>query len=74
MEILWTYGADAMHAFTTAYLMQTHADPTHLPYWDLVAALRPAGKLSAWASNAEAERNMRECHAEFVSQAFSGLA
>jgi hypothetical protein len=40
-----------MSAFTAEYGTSTHADLTDLPVWDLVAALRPAGRLSAWATS-----------------------
>ncbi|MEZ4555340.1 MAG: phosphotransferase [Caldilineaceae bacterium] len=46
---------------------------THLPYWDLCAALRPAGKLSSWGLDAATARTMRDQHRWFVTQALAKL-
>lgn len=73
LEILWAFGVDAMHQFTSAYRHENALDDAHLPYWDLSAALRPAFKLSAWAANAAAERLMRDRHAFFVQQAIASI-
>ncbi len=73
LEILWAFGVDAMHSFTQHYSSTTGVDLTHLPYWDLCAALRPAGRLEEWAGGESAERKMREGHRFFVAQAFETL-
>lgn len=73
LELLWGYGADGMNSFTQRYLSLNPVDARVLPYWDLYAALRPASKLSIWASDAAAEAHMRAGHAEFVAQAFEKL-
>ncbi|WP_294083053.1 phosphotransferase family protein [Sphaerobacter sp.] len=74
LEILWAYGPDAMHAFTRRYReLMPHIDVSHLPYWDLVAALRPAGKLSEWGLDPQTEQTMRTRHRLFVDQALQAL-
>jgi aminoglycoside phosphotransferase (APT) family kinase protein len=74
LEVLWAFGMSAMHDFTRRYLaLQPTLDATSLPYWDLVAALRPMHKLSLWAGSAEREHAMREGHSQFVAQAFKEL-
>lgn len=74
MEILWAFGADAMHEFTRHYQSLNPIDFTDLPYWDLRAALRPASLLSQWATDAAAEQRMRAGHYQFVAQAFQKLS
>ncbi|MFL5735171.1 MAG: phosphotransferase family protein [Chloroflexia bacterium] len=74
LEMLWAFGVAAMHSFTRHYQSVAALDYANLPYWDLCAALRPAFKLTEWASDDDAERAMREKHAWFVEQAFEKLA
>ena len=69
LEMLWAFGAEPMQRFTEAYFSLTPVDVSHLPYWDLCAALRPAFKIAEWAGNPERERMMRERHHWFVAQA-----
>ncbi|MCB0159169.1 MAG: phosphotransferase [Caldilineaceae bacterium] len=69
LEILWAWGRAAMAAFTDHYLTAAPVDATHLPYWDLCAALRPAGKLSSWGLAAATAQTMRERHRWFVTRA-----
>ncbi|MBA2680337.1 MAG: phosphotransferase [Ktedonobacteraceae bacterium] len=73
LEILWAFGIDAMQHFTHQYQSMSTFDFTTLPYWDLCAALRPAGKLSEWGLDANLEQTMRERHRWFVTQAFREL-
>lgn len=73
LEMLWTFGEQAMNDFTQHYQSLTHIDLVHLPYWDLVSALRPAFRISEWAGNAEVEKTMRERHHLFVAQALEKL-
>jgi aminoglycoside phosphotransferase (APT) family kinase protein len=72
LELLWALGAEAMAVFTDHYRSLARLDWTHLPYWDLRAALRPAGNLSEWGLDAASERRMRAQHAWFVEQALRG--
>jgi aminoglycoside phosphotransferase (APT) family kinase protein len=73
LEFLWTLGVDAMNEFTERYKSQTSIDCTNLPYWDLVAALRPCGKLSTWGLDAAVEQQMRNRHRSFVDEAITAL-
>ncbi len=50
LDLLWTCGVEAMHAFTHRYQALTGEALHELPYWDLIAALRPAGRLVEWAA------------------------
>ncbi len=69
LEILWSFGIEAMQEFTRVYQSLTAWDYRNLPYWDLCAALRPAFKISAWAADETTEKRMRERLAWFVAQA-----
>jgi aminoglycoside phosphotransferase (APT) family kinase protein len=80
LDLLWMLGADAMHAFTRAYIAITNVDVACLPYWDLCAALRPASNLPAWAGSWPdlgrpdiSEATMRAGHRQFVDRAFDAL-
>ncbi|MFS0553348.1 phosphotransferase family protein [Brevibacillus sp. 179-C9.3 HS] len=74
LEILWAFGVGAMNDFTLHYqaAMKT-LDYTHLPYWDLCAALRPASNLSYWGLEKSTEKTMRERHSQFAMQACEKL-
>ncbi|MCE7983477.1 MAG: phosphotransferase family protein [Caldilinea sp. CFX5] len=74
LELLWALGAEAMTDFTEQYRRLTDLDWANLPYWDLCAALRPAGKLHTWGLDAATEKAMKESHRWFVTQAFATLA
>lgn len=50
LDLLWAFGADVMHRFTNEYLLRVNVDASELPWWDLVAALRPMSNLERWAS------------------------
>lgn len=73
LELLWAFGEEAMQHFTAAYRARNRLDFTNLPYWDLCAALRPAGKLGAWGLAADTEATMRTRHQHFVRQACARL-
>lgn len=80
LDILWIYGADAMHTFTQHYQALAARDDADLPYWDLCAALRPAGRLHEWAAGwPELGRGditvamMAAGHRAFVAQALAQL-
>jgi aminoglycoside phosphotransferase (APT) family kinase protein len=74
LDLLWAFGMDAMQRFTREYDAVAPIDLASLAYWDLCAALRPAGRLSDWASDEAAEARMRERHALFVAQALEQLS
>jgi len=71
LELLWALGVEAMTHFTEHYQRITTLDWANLPYWDLCAALRPAGKLHTWGLDAAVETAMRASHHWFVTQAFA---
>jgi aminoglycoside phosphotransferase (APT) family kinase protein len=73
LEILWAFGIDAMQSFTQQYRSMTTVDFTHLPHWDLCAALRPVAQIAQWGLDDLTERTMRERHRWFVTQAFEKL-
>ena len=73
LEILWAFGIEAMHEFTGHYQALTGRDRAHLPYSDLAASLRPAGKFAVWAGDAAREKEMRDAHRWFVEQAIKAL-
>lgn len=69
LELLWALGVEAMETFTTAYRAIAPIDFSKLSYWELYAALRPAGKLQSWGLEKDIETTMRERHHRFVQQA-----
>lgn len=69
MEINWAFGRDAMKSFTGEYQSMSNADLSLLPWLDLMAALRPAGRLSDWTESREEELAFVKGHAAFVGQA-----
>lgn len=73
MEVLWAYGYEAMEAFSLHYIGQSDADLSALPVFDLMAALRPAHKISLWGMDPVKERSMRNGHRVFVEQALVEL-
>jgi len=80
LDLLWAFGIEAMHAFTARYQSVTGVDLGSLPYWDLLAALRPISNIAEWADAWNAlgrpditEASMRDGHRRFVSQAFAKL-
>jgi aminoglycoside phosphotransferase (APT) family kinase protein len=75
LELLWALGIDAMEVFTRRYASISRAvDFTDLPYWDLWADLRLAGRTSEWGLDTSTERAMRAGHEAFVAQALEQLA
>jgi aminoglycoside phosphotransferase (APT) family kinase protein len=80
LDILWAFGMDAMHEFTTRYQAMTAVDMASLPYWDLVAALRPVSNMAEWADGWSAlgradisEATMRDGHGWFIAQAIEKI-
>jgi aminoglycoside phosphotransferase (APT) family kinase protein len=66
LEVLWAFGVDAMQRFTDCYRSITSIDFTHLPYWDLYAALRLTSQLVADGDTATI---MRERYRWFIAEA-----
>lgn len=73
MEIFWDFGAEATAIFTREYQSMSNADFSMLPWWDLCAALRPAGRLADWATGKAQEKQLRDGHALFVEQALGKI-
>jgi aminoglycoside phosphotransferase (APT) family kinase protein len=80
LDLAWAFGPDAMDRFTDAYRAATAVDVAALPYWDLLAALRPAHYISHWAATWPdfgrpdvTAATMRAAHRRFVDQAFAAL-
>ncbi len=80
LDLWFAFGRPAMNAFTDHYLALTAAEATYLPVWDLVAALRPAGGISAWAADWAGygrpdmtASNLRATHAEFLDAALDAI-
>jgi aminoglycoside phosphotransferase (APT) family kinase protein len=74
LEILWAFGIEAMQGFTHQYQSMTTIDFTHLPYWDLCAALRRVAQIAQWGLDDITEKRMRERLRWFITQAFEKLS
>jgi aminoglycoside phosphotransferase (APT) family kinase protein len=81
LDMLWIFGAEAMHTFTRQYQQMTRFDCGQLPFWDLYAALRPASRISVWAEGWPelgrsdiTEATMRAAHRFFVDQALAEIS
>ena len=74
LEILWAFGPEAMADFTQHYQSLTGQDFNGLPYWDLCAAIRPAGKLGNWGLAPDVMQNMIQRHQHFVEQALKDMS
>jgi aminoglycoside phosphotransferase (APT) family kinase protein len=74
LEIHMLHGAQAALAYTEHYRSLTPTlDDADLPYWDLFAALRPAGEMSSWGLDAATLTRLRGGHREFVDHALQAL-
>ncbi len=80
LECAWSFGRDAVDAFTDRYVARTGVDARTLPLWDLAAARRPAGELPRWAADwANYGRpdmtveQMRDAQCWFVDDALEAL-
>ncbi len=71
LELLWALGEAAMQRFTKAYQAVHPLDMTTLPLWDLYVALRPAFRMSEWATDAAQEQMMRDRLRWFVEEALA---
>ncbi len=75
LEILMFFGAEAMEVFSQHYVSLLPAlDYGNLPYWDLCAALRPAGKMASWGLDEATLHKLQTGHKEFVEQALAKLS
>lgn len=83
LDLLWAFGEEVMQRFTELWLAERRRRGhdtvvEHLPWWDLVAALRPMSHLPRWASVYGASpiarpdvtvQHMADLHRGFVEQA-----
>lgn len=74
LEILWLFGVDIMNEFTDQYKSMSKISINNLPYWDLVAALKPCSKIYDWGLDEETLNQMIERHKLFVYQAIEKLS
>lgn len=74
LEMLWAFDEDAMEQFTRQYQALATLDYSHLPYWDLYAALRLASLLTSWTGDELAAETMRAKYRRFIAQACERLA
>jgi aminoglycoside phosphotransferase (APT) family kinase protein len=75
LEISMFLGVDPMREFTGHYRsLMASLDYTGLPFWDLCAALRPAGKMSSWGLDAATLRKLQDGHGAFVRQALDAFS
>lgn len=74
LELLWALGLEAMDDFTRRYESNAAGvDFSDLPYWDLWADLRLAGRTAEWGLDDVTEKALRAGHEEFVAQALDKL-
>ena len=74
LEILMLFGEREMHEFTEQYKMRMpHLDYRNLTYWELFAALRPAGKMGTWGLDETTLYRLQNGHRKFVDQAIDSL-
>lgn len=73
LELCWALGLDAMRQFTEVYQSLTTVDFTHLPYWDLCAAVRHIGKVEGWGLDADTFHRMHQQHQQFIQQALQAI-
>jgi aminoglycoside phosphotransferase (APT) family kinase protein len=80
LELCWLLGEPAMQQFTQAYCAALPCDLSQLPFWDLLAALRPGSKLSVWAEAwPDCARpdvtldSMQRALDEFIAQALAAI-
>jgi aminoglycoside phosphotransferase (APT) family kinase protein len=74
LELAMLSGAQPVTEFTRQYRARMPGlDLTALPYWDLMAALRPAGKMAGWGIPVDRLAAMQAAHRRFVTGALAQL-
>jgi aminoglycoside phosphotransferase (APT) family kinase protein len=75
LELLWAYGPRAVTEFTDRYAAAyPEIDLGEQPYWDLVAATRPAGRPDEWGLDPEHRDVHLTRFTEFVDAALAEVA
>ena len=70
LEMLWAWHLRGMAWFTEEYqALRPDLDFSHLPYWDLCAALRPIKRLREFADSPTAYQKLHTAHRFFTAQA-----
>jgi aminoglycoside phosphotransferase (APT) family kinase protein len=70
LELAMAFGTATADALTSEYVALMPAlDVAGLPWWDLYAALRPAGKMADWGLPAEVHARFLTGHREFAQSA-----
>lgn len=72
-ELTLAWGLEPADAFAARYRALAPLDETDLPRWELLAALRPCGKLASWELDPVDERRIRERHGAFVARVLARL-
>lgn len=74
LELLWAYGPDACRDFTERYRAAfADLDLADQPYWDLVAATRPVGRLAEWGLGPARLESFLSQYQEFVDAALAEI-
>jgi len=74
LELLWAYGRAACEDFTDRYRAAFgELDLAEQPYWDLVAATRPVGRLAEWGLDPSRMANFLSQYQEFVDTALAEI-
>lgn len=74
LEILMFFGSEASEEFTSRYKsLRSDLSYDNLPFWDLYAALRPAGKMADWGLDDVTLNKLQAGHKDFVDQAIAKL-
>lgn len=74
LELLWAYGAGACEDFTRRYRAAfPEIDFTDQPYWDLVAATRPVGRLDEWGLDPARLESFLRQYQDFVDAALNRI-
>jgi aminoglycoside phosphotransferase (APT) family kinase protein len=72
LELLWAYGAEACQDLTDRYRAAFPTiDFADQPYWDLVAATRPVGRLHEWGLDPGGMATFLKQYQEFVDAALN---
>lgn len=74
LELLWAYGPSACQDFTDRYRAAfSELDLVEQPYWDLVAATRPVGRLAEWGLDPSKMETFLSQYQEFVDTALAEI-
>lgn len=74
LELLWAYGRQACEDFTRRYQDAfADVDFTDQPFWDLVAATRPVGRLAEWGLDPAGLETFLNQYQDFVDAALIGI-